>query len=903
MAKRVGIISINLAAGTAQFNADIGKAKASVASFGTAAKAAGAAHAAASHTTVSGMQASSAAIRVMEGGMTNNLRAVERFVAGTLKLGPVLQAAFPLIGGLAFIGLMTKIGTEVYDFFKKMSEGPARVANAFRDLNAPLKLTNDELRVTNDRLANDIAKLEGKRQNTLATALDEARVAADNLADSLDKDIKSLNSFLKEENIDWLKGVLTNQTSTTWLKELMGGKTGYGGFNAAKDDIEDKGQAKIDAAAKRGDKPGQDAAVAELNAALKKLYTDTIALIQPKLDQARSLQAKHDAEGAFGKNSLWHGIPKDSGVEIEEMRGTLKNLLAGPELIDLTAKNTGLNTRKEADTAANANAKLERPLQDKLKSLDAQITEVAGKLAGAGKSEAMKELMKADADAVKAIEEVNKSLERQHTKLDAAGEAAIRLREKSIALVTAEADWKIKLASSINETADRISSQKMLTAAIGAGYEATKKANAETALMNLAKETYNDPQWMKDQAADVSQIRTGAGNEFEAKHGEQTAATLDRLSDQIALENKLASVQAQGAEAVRAATLAMKIEKIKQDNSAESAEKLIQAEKDLYAAERANATAKGLAGINEEIDATRRLTLAQIEGAEKVRQVELDLKYEKMKREGASPDEIGSAQTEDQLKRQQAITEEVLKTANADRDRLEALDKEEASLLKLVGSGADQLGLEIKLRDIENERLKIKADELLKQDNALDGVKAFFAEMEKTAETSSKIIADTLNSAFDQVSGNLAKLVTHQKTDFAQMFKSIGESMVKSSIKKAAQTGLAAFGHTALGKKLGLDFGSKKDGQSAPTALWVQLAGGQSATQPCGAFAHLPSMAPAAQGGAGQAAGAAAPSFFKSLLGAFFGGGSGGGGRTPDVSSRVSYARRGGGTFGGKHGC
>jgi len=39
----------------------------------------------------------------------------------------------------------------------------------------------------NDRLENDIAKLEGKRQNTLKSALDDAREAADDLAKSLDK--------------------------------------------------------------------------------------------------------------------------------------------------------------------------------------------------------------------------------------------------------------------------------------------------------------------------------------------------------------------------------------------------------------------------------------------------------------------------------------------------------------------------------------------------------------------------------------------------------------------------------------------------------------------------------------------------------------------------------------------
>src|ERR1700693_1863731 len=145
MAKKVGLISINLQAGTAQFNANMGAAKASIGALGAAAKAAGAAHVAAGHATVSSMQATSASIRLLEGGMTNNLRAVERFVASTLKLGPILQAAFPVVGALAFAGLVVSMGEKVYAFFKKASEGPVRVADAFRELNNSLRLTNDQL--------------------------------------------------------------------------------------------------------------------------------------------------------------------------------------------------------------------------------------------------------------------------------------------------------------------------------------------------------------------------------------------------------------------------------------------------------------------------------------------------------------------------------------------------------------------------------------------------------------------------------------------------------------------------------------------------------------------------------------------------------------------------------------
>src|SRR5258708_5323076 len=213
MARRVSTISINLSAGTGEFVADMDKAKAKVREFG-------------GHT-VSSMQASSAAIRELEGNFTNNIRAVERFMATTLQLGPALQKAFPVIGAIAFAGLVVEMGTKVYEFFKQLQEAPERMAAAFRELNAPLRATNDELRVANDRLQNDIARLEGRRQNTLKLALDEATLAADKLASSLEKDLAALNRVLSQQNVSaW--SLLLGKAPTTDITKELGGTTGFG---------------------------------------------------------------------------------------------------------------------------------------------------------------------------------------------------------------------------------------------------------------------------------------------------------------------------------------------------------------------------------------------------------------------------------------------------------------------------------------------------------------------------------------------------------------------------------------------------------------------------------------------------------------------------------------------------
>jgi hypothetical protein len=64
--------------------------------------------------------AASGAIRELEGNLP--IRAVERFLTGTLGLGPALQAAFPVVGAVALAGVLARMGDEVYKFGKDATE-------------------------------------------------------------------------------------------------------------------------------------------------------------------------------------------------------------------------------------------------------------------------------------------------------------------------------------------------------------------------------------------------------------------------------------------------------------------------------------------------------------------------------------------------------------------------------------------------------------------------------------------------------------------------------------------------------------------------------------------------------------------------------------------------------------
>jgi hypothetical protein len=58
----------------------------------------------------------------MEGQFANNNKAAAAFINTVLGGAPIMQAAFPIVGGLAFAGMLETVGTKVVDYFKKLEE-------------------------------------------------------------------------------------------------------------------------------------------------------------------------------------------------------------------------------------------------------------------------------------------------------------------------------------------------------------------------------------------------------------------------------------------------------------------------------------------------------------------------------------------------------------------------------------------------------------------------------------------------------------------------------------------------------------------------------------------------------------------------------------------------------------
>ncbi|MGA7237090.1 MAG: hypothetical protein WBY44_15490, partial [Bryobacteraceae bacterium] len=658
MPVKAGQIVVNLTLGQAQFFMDLAKAKVGIKDFGAVGKAAaqgveasatraGIAMREAGAHTVSSVQATSGALRTLEGNFGNNIRAVERFLATTVGLGPALQAAFPLIGGIAFGGLIVDLGAKVAKFYKDVAEAPERLNTAFRDLNAPMRLANDEMRAATDRLLNDIAKISGHQQNQLAVFLDDARTAADRLADSLDKDLENVSKLAKQYELGSLKAFITEQAPTS------GDAAGDEAFRKNIAAINEEGQAFVRAAKTKDDvQKASEYWNKQLLASLDTEIAKEKELAATRERLQRQYEGKQPSvdlsSGGYGFDyetkdpSLSYTdrqpgalLPPDQSLALTKSRQRLEALNQIRDRISEQAAN-------DAATAADKGAKAgqDRPYADRMKALAAQLEDVRAKSLAIGQPQWAQELIKAGGEAIKVIAELNKVLEHEgKPALTQAQGGQVTGALLNIQKAQDQDAWKTKFQASTAAIEERIQVSERLAAAIGKGYEATKQANVEARLMQTLGTNYGDATWMDkpENQTMVAALRAGYGREQDTEHGTQATDATQKLRDQIELERALLAVQAQGAEAVRKAALETKISQMERAGATKDE---IQAERDLADVQRSKANATDLAKLNNEIELQRALIAVQNQGAEAMRKAALETKISQMQRAGATDEQI-----------------------------------------------------------------------------------------------------------------------------------------------------------------------------------------------------------------------------------------------------------------------
>ena len=130
------------------------------------------------------------------------------------RLGPAA-----LVAG----GVVAVIGGSIYAFTElanKIQDAKDKSEDAFGSITRGLHLANDELDVSNEKLKNQIALLQGTPVNRAAEAMDEIRVEADKATDALHGTLDALQKALSDNSIGLLKGIFTNQAPTGKIADL-----------------------------------------------------------------------------------------------------------------------------------------------------------------------------------------------------------------------------------------------------------------------------------------------------------------------------------------------------------------------------------------------------------------------------------------------------------------------------------------------------------------------------------------------------------------------------------------------------------------------------------------------------------------------------------------------------------
>ena len=140
--------------------------------------------------------------------------------------------------------MFANIVSGIVAFFQKQNDAIHESIVNWGDFNAALRISDDELAVTNDKLANQIALLEGDSPNKFKLGLDEATVSAEKLAKALTDDLGAAIKKLGEDNTKWWDAILGApglKDLTDYLKilqeQMANTKTSAGQMNVLNEEI------------------------------------------------------------------------------------------------------------------------------------------------------------------------------------------------------------------------------------------------------------------------------------------------------------------------------------------------------------------------------------------------------------------------------------------------------------------------------------------------------------------------------------------------------------------------------------------------------------------------------------------------------------------------------------------
>lgn len=339
--------------------------------------------------------AASGAIREFEGNLP--IRAVERFLTTVLGLGPILSAAFPVVGAIAFAGILSEMLGKLVSLYESGLRAPVEIGRAFDQMTAKLELSNAELDLNNARLQQQIDKIEGHHNNGIQVALEEARVSADKLLDSLISDIKAVDELLKQHEVSSFLSVLTGEASTGKIEKDVK-NDGDTLADAASDATHKFNEALLGA---QGDKDRIAAAKRDYFATLDKDFGDFIDKYQARADSFKKLQQENDkavsdaanAGQDFGAGSIDN---TDYGADIKAAEGAVRAAQLLRDRLRSTQTGDDLSQRLDKDKGDKADAERSNKVREAAEKIAAAQRDLA-----AATAKAAEEAAQQTADAAK----------------------------------------------------------------------------------------------------------------------------------------------------------------------------------------------------------------------------------------------------------------------------------------------------------------------------------------------------------------------------------------------------------------------------------------------------------------------------------------------------------------------
>jgi hypothetical protein len=288
--------------------------------------------------TVSAGRAAGGAMHEIEGKLPT--RAFEAFIVDTLRLGPIIQAAFPLIGLIAFIDVAKEGIEKIHSMSEAAEHAAEEIRRSWDKVNTSLAHSSNEVDAQIDKTIEETDKLLGHRgQNILREQFDDARVAADKLGESILKDLEDYEKLIerKENKIGFWNSLFTGKAETKKSEDLL--QTVHDNLQKTSDEY--------DALVSRSGETGNGHYLQEAQEAriihLQSVYDDATKRINAALSESENAQKTFEGSGKT--------VGKDQTANINLLAAALRNL---------AEQQRNIGTRYAEDSAKSKNAVVTR---------------------------------------------------------------------------------------------------------------------------------------------------------------------------------------------------------------------------------------------------------------------------------------------------------------------------------------------------------------------------------------------------------------------------------------------------------------------------------------------------------------------------------------------------------------